>query len=1566
MTDLQQRIAALSPGQRALLEERLAALAAARGVRPGAGIAGRDRSRPTPLAIQQQREWTLSQLQSAYNILGAFRVEGDLDEALLGRVLTSVVERHEGLRSTVELQPDGSPAQVVHPITPVPVPLEDLAHLTDEEQRAHIRDRWRDEVETPFDPQQRLRLRACLFRLAEQTHVVFITADHLAADAVSVSIMVQEFAALYVGAPLEPLEIQFGDFAAWQRAVEKEQIDSEMKHWRQTLADIPPGLALPIDRPYPARPTHAGAAHLTEFPADFTTALRRFSERESASMGILLIAASAVLLYRYTGRRDVVIGENVSGRNRAELERLIGCFVGVLPMRMQVADDLSLREVVRRARETVVTAYDHQDLPVDGLLDQLDLGPEAARATLIDMWLDLRTPETILQVPGLRITAEKIEISLPAATPLTLDADPHGDTLRLQWIYMTEVFDAGTVAVLADQFERVLRAIVAAPDTPVGEVELAVAPAVARAAAHAPAQSRPARGTGPGFVGPGFIGPGFVELFQRRVAMAPLTPAVVHDGVPTSYGELNRAANRIARRLRALGVGRDVPVGILVDRSPRLAEAILGVLKAGGAYVPIDSAYPPDRIAGMLADAGARVLVTQAGLASLASGPVPTETVPIETLLVEDVVGGADGDLADGPDPDALAYVVYTSGSTGRPKGAMIEHQSLVTYARDVVDRLGLGAGDRFLQFASPSFDVLAEELFPTWLAGGCVVIPARPLLGGGEDLAGLIERERLTVIELPTAYWHEWVRELDRRNRALPSCLRLVIIGGEPVLPDRLARWRRLGVPLMNCYGLTETTVTSTFFRLDPTDPVTDWPNLPIGSPLPSADLRVLDQRLRPVPVGGTGELYLGGVGVGRGYLGQSGLTAHRFIADPDPARPGQRLYRTGDLIRLRSDGNLEFVSRVDRQVKIRGFRVEPLEIESVLSRHPGVAETVVSVHEPAPGDRRLIAYVVPGPDGMPVPAELRRYLESELPAYLVPSAFIELAAIPLTTNGKVDRDRLPAPEDGRPAVSEAYQAPESPVQRTLADIVSAVVGIDPVGIADNFFEIGGDSILAIQVVARAQEAGLRLSPQDLFAHPTIAGLAEVVGAGPKVDAEQADVTGPVPVAPNQRWFGAAGIVDPHHWNRSVLLEIPQSTPPGLLERAVEHLMAHHDGLRQRILLAGADRMRVRIAPRGDATPFVAYDLTGLDEAEQRRRMEELAVEIQAGLSPAVGPLVRFARFGLGGGRPDRLAIVAHRLVADASSVRILIEDLHRALTQLVAGDPVTLPPKTTSWQSWVRRLVAYAATPPVQSQRTYWTDLVAGPGAPLPVDRPTEPEADTAATERMVLAALEPSETTGLLAAPDALNCPIDDVLLAALGRALCGWSGADRHLVDIERPGRAALFDEVDLSRTVGWVSRSHPVALTGDPCDSPVATLRAVTETLRAVPADGIGWQLLRADADPVPAASVDLSFACLGDLDPPGFAVVPESIGPDASPRGRRPYPIGVEASLVGGALEVRWRYSESRHDSRTVLDLAERYLGELRALIEAARHPVEATPTPADFPLARVDQARLDDLLSRI
>ncbi|WP_051723653.1 non-ribosomal peptide synthetase [Micromonospora chokoriensis] len=1098
MTDLRSQIAALSPERRALLESRLARLMAERGPRDGR-ITPRDRSTPTPLGLAQQREWASERVRGANNITAAFRVEGTLDLDLLGTVLTEVVERHEVLRTTVRVGADGAPVQLVGEVARVTVPVVDLGQLSPEEQHAEARRRYAAELTRAFGADDPLRLRVTLLRLSDETHLALFAIDHVVSDAWSMAILVQEIATLYAvhrhGGPRPPAPpVQFGDFAAWQRErLTPERTAAELRHWQETLAGIPGGLGVPTDRPYPTRPTYVGDVQFTNLSPQLSADLRRLGDQQGASLSMVLLAAASVLLHRYLERDDLVLVSMASGRNRVETEQLIGCFANPLPLRLRVRDDDTLLGLVQQAREVMATALDHQDVPLERLIEAVGLDREASQTSLSGMWVNALTgPDMTLELPGLRISIEPIHLGI-APVALTLVAVPNGDRLQLQWLFMTELFDAGTVALLADQFERVLQRLLAEPGSTVGQVSLAPA---ASGAAAAPVA--------------GDVGPGFVELLRRRTASAPHAPAVVCDGVPTSYADLSREAGRLARRLRQLGVTQESRVGILLDRSPRLAVAVCGVLEAGGAYVPLDASYPTDRLAFQLSDAGIGVLVAERRTAELLTAAgVP---LPGQVVLLDGPAAEGDGPEPPAPHPDSAAYVVYTSGSTGQPKGAVITHRSLVTFGRDVADRLGLGAGDRFLQFASPAFDVLVEELFPIWLAGGAVVTSSEPV--SRLDLVELIERERITVIELPTAYWHEWVRELDRLDRKLPSCLRLVIIGGERVLPERLTRWRRHAVPLLHVYGLTEATCSSTFFRLDPADPEQDWPNLPIGTPIPSADLRVLDSRLRPAPRGGTGELYVAGVSLARGYLDRPGLTAQRFVADPDPAHPGQRLYRTGDLVRERADGNLEFIARVDTQIHIRGFRVEPTEIESALSRHPAVTESVVAMHEPVAGDRRLVAYVVPHPGQNADVRELRLFLEAQLPPYMVPSSFVELDALPLSANGKIDRDRLPAPAQrptGEPSAGAATE-----IEQTLASVIAAVIGLDQVGPHDNFFEIGGDSILAIQVVARAQEAGLALTPYDLFAHPTVAALAGIA------EAAAAD-TPPTPAEPETSAFPLA-----------------------------------------------------------------------------------------------------------------------------------------------------------------------------------------------------------------------------------------------------------------------------------------------------------------------------------------------------------------------------------------------------------------------------------------------------------
>lgn len=1087
MTDVDDRIAGLSPEQRAELESRVAGLLAGRD-RAADSIPVRDRSRPTPLSFAQQREWALERLQTANNISGVIRLEGEVDLDLLSRILSEICARHEVLRSTVEMV-DGAPVQVVQPASVVPVPLVDLSVLEADEQRQEVQRLGDAEAQRPFPPDADRRLRFVVVRLTPTNHLGLLTVHHAAADGWSSAIVLQETAALYqafrTSAPVDlpPLPIQYGDFAAWQREhLTGERLDGQLQFWREALADLPPQLELPTDRAYPHQRTYAGGV-LASSPSESTAAaLQEFAGREQVSVAMVMLAVTSVVLHSYTGQDDLVLGSAVTGRVRPETERLIGCFANVVPLRIRLRPGQTLRQVLHQARDTAAAALDHEEVPFDRLVEEF-APDERSRTPLVRMMVNVLTAPggsldtgRVLEMPGLRISLEPVG---PAPLPIDLlvgvDATPR--SVHLEWQYSTDLFDHATVAQLAEVFLRVLEQLIAAPDTPVteaGRPEAEPMSAVPGGATPCPAAA-----------------PTLVELFQDQVRRTPDAPAVLHRGVATTFGALNAAANRLARSLQARGVGPESSVGVRLDRSPELLVAVLAVLKAGGRYVPIDQGYPGARVAAMLADAQAGLLLSTSDLHGGVADVVSVDPVLLDGPLDDPVDGAAD--LPAAPAPTSSAYVIYTSGSTGRPKGVVVEHRSLAVFAREVADRLQLGAGDRFLQFASPGFDVLAEELFPVWLAGGCVVVPAPRTPGTAIDLTELLERERVTAVELPAAYWHEWVRELDRTGQNLPPTLRLVVVGAERVLPDRLRMWQRHRLPLLNVYGLTETTVSSTFFRLPADAQAGDLDRLPIGTALPSARLQILDAGLRPGPAGTVGELYISGVSLARGYLGRAGLTAARFVADPDPARPGGRAYRTGDLVRRRHDGNLEFLSRADEQIKIRGFRIEPAEIEAAIVRHPQVAQAAVAVHAPAPGDRRLVAYLVPEPRTQLNLVDVRRLLVRELPPQFVPAAFVQLERLPLNTNGKVDRDRLPAPSDERPEVPEELVLPRTTTEQQLADIVAEVLGVAQIGVLDNFFELGGDSILAIQVASRAQERGLAVTPLDLFEHATVVELAAI-----------------------------------------------------------------------------------------------------------------------------------------------------------------------------------------------------------------------------------------------------------------------------------------------------------------------------------------------------------------------------------------------------------------------------------------------------------------------------------------
>ncbi|HEX4953683.1 MAG TPA: amino acid adenylation domain-containing protein, partial [Thermoanaerobaculia bacterium] len=1048
------------------------------------------------------------------------------------------------------------------------------------------------------------------------------------------------------------------------------------------------------------------------------------------------------------------------------------------------------------------------------------------------------------------------------------------------------------------------------------------------------------------------------ELFEDWADRTPEAPALVDtDGAVWTYGELEEKANRLARHLQAAGVGLETPVALFLPRSPELVLAMLATQKAGGFWVPIDPSHPDERTRRMLADSGARVVVTRESLEEV--GPSSTARV------------------ASGVSPDNVAYGLFTSGSTGRPKGVLVEHRGLWNLTLGFIELLALAPGERLLMVPSLAFDASAGNLFPVLAAGATLVLHPDPGGLGPDDLVRFCEERAVSVIDMPAALWAQWLEALDGRAPGpLLPCLRQIVVGGESIAVERVARWARLTagrVTVMGPYGPTEASVcTTSWCTVDGADCRPGAVVLPIGRPLPNTRVRLVGRRGELVPLGAPGELMIGGTGVSRGYLDRPAATARAFLPEPGAPTPGARLYATGDLARFLPDGSLEFLGRADGQVKVRGFRIELGEIETALLAHPAVRQAAV-VAPAGPGTaRRLVAYVVAAAeDQPPAPAELRAFLAESLPDYMVPARFVALERLPLTATGKLDRRALPAPSE-EAGGAEPSAPPARGAEQDLAAIIARVLGRAAVGRDDNFFELGGDSILSLQVVAQAQAAGYRLTPRDLFLNQTAAELARVAvaepgeGGPPAVVAEQGPVTGALPLLPIQRWFFEQRPADLHHWNQALLFVPAEPLEAEALAVALGALVSHHDALRLRFEETAQGWQQEALPPEGLSVPLVRVDLAPLDEADRGAAILALTEDLQSGFDLGSPPLMRAALFELGPGEAGRLFLACHHLVVDGVSWRILLEDLERAYRQAVAGRQVALPAKTTSVKTWAERLSELAAGEELAAEIPHWLEVAGAAARPLPLDGPGG-ENTVASAEAVRRQLSGPALAAWLGELPRSLGTTLEGGLLAALAVALGEWVGGAVR-VDLEGHGREPLFPDVDLSRTVGWLTAVHPVLLPPGPAREPRQILEEVAQRRRALPRGGLGFALLcaRATASGEAASLLAMSapevvFNYLGRLDGAAgeglwLAPASETVGPQQSPRARRSHLLEVTASVGAGQLHLELKFSRHRHRRATIEGLAERILRVLEQL----------AGTPDDEEMERIARLLMeaDELLS--
>ncbi|MFF2744146.1 non-ribosomal peptide synthase/polyketide synthase [Kitasatospora sp. NPDC058048] len=1476
------------------------------------------RTGAAPMSHAQQRLWFLEEFTPgvAENVALALRLRGTLDPGALGAALDALTARHESLRTTFD-SVDGHGVQLVNPPHVVPLPLHDLSGRPAGERPQALRDLLAAERARPFDLRRGPLLRATLARLADHDHVLALTLHHMVTDGWSSGVLLTDLAHLYraeldsAETELAPLPVQYADYAHWQRT-EGAPTGEQLAYWKRQLTGVVPP-RLPTDRPRPAvRAANAANAATVrlELPADTARRLAEVGRERGATLFTTLVAAAQAYLARLSGDTDITVGTITSGRHRPEIQQLVGFFVNTLVLRSRVEPGQSFDALLGEVRQTVLDAFAHQDVPFEKVVDEVQPVRDTSRSPLFQVHVVLQNaPSAELDLPGLDVTGIEPD-AVRTAFELVLEFVETGSgALHGLLTYNTDLFDPATVERMAGQLATLLTAVAQDPARAVGALPLA-GPDTPPAETGATFRPVP-EATLP-------------ELFERRAAATPDAPALLDGERELSYAELDRAANRLAHQLIGRGVGPERLVALALPRSAAMVVAQLAVAKAGGAFLPVDPDYPEPRRAFMVRDAAAHLVLDDPAGVWAAEGP---DTAP------------TDADRTTALTPAHPAYVVYTSGSTGTPKGVLVTHAGLAVFAAAAAEQYAVGPGDRVLQFASPSFDASVLELCISLLSGAALVTGEEgPLVG--ERLAEVLAARRISHTLIPPAA----LATVEPATAAALPDLRTLVVGAEACPADLVDTWAP-GRRMINSYGPTEATVVASW-----TGPLTPGTGTPaIGRPSGATRAYVLDTALRPVPPGVTGELHLAGPGLARGYLGRPGLTAQRFLPDPYGA-PGDRMYRTGDLARRDADGQLRFAGRADEQIKLRGFRIEPGEIESVLRRSPLVRDAVVTVRADGPGGGRLVGYIVPTDATTGAPAlELRLHLAETLPPHLVPAAFVPLAALPLTPNGKLDRRALPDPGPAH-ATAGPGRAPETDLERRIARIWADVLGLDEVGADDNFFLLGGDSILSMQVVSRLRRDGLHLATRDLFSHQTVAELATVVRTATE-RADDGPVTGGLPLTPIQEWFLTTPRAAHHHFNQSTLLELGADPDPTALRAALDALLEHHDALRMRFTRdeTGWHQFNPPPAPAEDL--LIRYDLTGQSAEAADAAMAKAADELHAGFDLARGPLLRAALFTGHPEHPALLLLVAHHLVVDAVSWRVLRDDLESAHRQAVRGGAITLGERGTSFRDWAHRLAGHVAEGGLDHELPYWEEAVSARTA-LPGGTGTGTAESAAVTVE-----LDEADTEALLrAAPAAYRTRVNDVLLAALALALARWSGQRRIALDLEGHGREDLLEGVDLSRTVGWFTTVHPVTFHVPDADRPDpdrdwrALVKSVRRQLRAVPGNGLGFGALRTFGTPeirerlAAGGHGQIVFNYLGQWDArpetAGDGLVRAelgSFGQDHDPRDGGSHPLEVVGAAQHGRLAFTWHHRPAVHDTGAVRRAAEDFAAALRQIARHAR-----------------------------
>ncbi|UOE58644.1 amino acid adenylation domain-containing protein [Priestia filamentosa] len=1374
-----------------------------------------------------------------------------------------------------------------------------------------------------------------LIKLNDNECAVFGNVHHIIMDGLSIQIFTSQIAKYYYEIHSETDEgvlrnsyVQF--LINEQTYLNSIRFQKDQKFWLEEFKTLPSVTGL---KSYNAYQVSTRASRETFILSeDLKRKIEKISEDYKFSKYTLFVAAFSLAMYRWTSSLDIALGM-VYGNRMTKMEReLIGMMVSTVPLRMDIDPEEEVLSFIGRVSRKQSKSLRHQKYPFDLLLKQINK-ENNSNVRLFGTTIDYRDRDESgdsLWIPnGEEVQDFAVHIeNLIDIDSLQIHIDYHEELFSKEEI---KRFLKVMLAIIENAFEN--------PKQKVAEIEIISEEDKRKSLIefNNPKLDFPPRAT-------------IHELFEQQAILYPNAIAVIYEKERVTYREINERANQLAYYLQKKGVGPDALVGLCVERSFEMIVGILGILKAGGAYVPIDPTYPEQRLQYIVEDASIQLVVTQESLKELKWLPGNIESICLDrdwneigqeskTLPISDVSS------------QHLAYVIYTSGSTGNPKGVMIEHHNVIRLFKSTDCWYQFNEKDTWTLFHSYAFDFSVWEIWGALLYGGKLVVVPYWISRSPKDFYQLLVEEEVTVLNQTPSAFRQLIQVCEQEDKNKNLHLRYVIFGGEALDPISLLPWfQRYGEKepqLINMYGITETTVHVTYSPITQ-DEVCHSSRSNIGKRIQDLEVYVLDACQQPVPIGVEGELYIGGAGLARGYLNRPELTAERFIPHPFSNEPKARLYRTGDLARHLPDGSLDYCGRIDRQVKIRGFRIEIGEIESTLNAHASIKEAVVIVREDQPGDKRLVAYVV----GDSNVGAWREYLKAKLPSYMVPSGFVTMEAIPLTANGKVDHDALPLPEEEK--INSECVAPQSSNEKKLATIWKQVLGVKRVGIYDNFFEIGGDSILSIQIISQASQVGLKFTPKQMFECPTIAELAQVVIETQGVQAEQGVVTGDVPLTPIQYWFFEQEHPRPEYWNQSMLLRVKERLDMKLLEGAILNLLKHHDALRFRYKQLPNGTWRQRNEGIDEQSVLRVVKRNNANEQAWNQVIQEEMNITQSSFNLVTGPLMRVVYFEDMLNGNDRLFWVIHHLVVDGVSWRILLEDLQAVYNQIKQGQRVRLPVKSTSFKEWSERLQTYSDSGISKEVQNYWNEQEEKEVMKIPTDYPIQETTEESIDQ--VTRTLGAEETHTLLQeVPVTHKTRISEVLLTALGQAIVDHTNQQTVSIHLEGHGREEMIEGMDLSRTVGWFTSIYPVHLNFQGTTTPIEGLKVVKDQLRRIPNRGVDYGVLRylnRELLPFYQQKPSISFNYLGQFDQVFskeslFIQETRFTFLDHAPESKLSHLIDVIGMVKDEKLHFVWMYSREQFSRLTIQEIADGMLRHLRQLIN--KPTTESAFTVSDF-----------------